>query len=176
MPTPGLVFLCLEETQCDHFPIATSGSTATPAAASSVPSGSHWRKCRSSSPTHRRTSRCRPGRCTRCAGGKSVNTSASFMAALVHERWLRILKGEKRGLEVLDEAPFMVKLEKLTRNKSPSPKRPAAKPAAAKPQKPVGTSTASASATAKTSPATTTKKPAAKAPAKKATGMKRAEV
>jgi hypothetical protein len=46
--------------------------------------------------------------------GKSVNTPAFFMAALVHEKWLRILKGKKRGLEVLDEAPFMAKLEKLT--------------------------------------------------------------
>jgi hypothetical protein len=66
--------------------------------------------------------------------GKSVNTPAFFMAALVHEKWLRILKGKKRGLEVLDEAPFMAKLEKLTAGKA-SPKKPAAKPAA-KPQKP----------------------------------------
>jgi hypothetical protein len=79
--------------------------------------------------------------------GKSVNTPAFFMAALVHEKWLRILKGKKRGLEVLDEAPFMAKLEKLTGNKSASPKKPAAK-------------TASASTTAK--PATTAKKPAGK--------------
>jgi hypothetical protein len=66
--------------------------------------------------------------------GKSVNTPAFFMAALVHEKWLRILKGKKRGLEILDEAPFMAKLEKLTAGKA-SPKKPAAKPAA-KPQKP----------------------------------------
>jgi hypothetical protein len=65
--------------------------------------------------------------------GKSVNTPAFFMAALVHEKWLRILKGKKRGLEVLDEAPFMAKLERL--KASTSPKKPAAKPAA-KPQKP----------------------------------------
>jgi hypothetical protein len=65
--------------------------------------------------------------------GKSVNTPAFFMAALVHEKWLRILKGKKRGLEVLDEAPFMAKLEKLTAGKA-SAKKPAAKPAA-KPQK-----------------------------------------
>jgi hypothetical protein len=70
--------------------------------------------------------------------GKSVNTPAFFMAALVHEKWLRILKGKKRGLEVLDEAPFMTKLEKLTAGKA-SPKKPAAKPAA-KPQKPAPTS------------------------------------
>jgi hypothetical protein len=105
--------------------------------------------------------------------GKSVNTPAFFMAALVHEKWLRILKGKKRGLEVLDEAPFMAKLEKLT-GSSTSTKKPAAKPAAAKPQKPAGTSPASASATAK--PATTAKKPAAKAPAKKPAGKKRAAV
>lgn len=71
--------------------------------------------------------------------GKSVNTPAFFMAALVHEKWLRILKGKKRGLEVLDEAPFMAKLENLTAGKE-SPKRPAAK-LAAKSQKPA-TSTA----------------------------------
>jgi hypothetical protein len=65
--------------------------------------------------------------------GKSVNTPAFFMAALVNEKWLRILKGKKRGLEVLDEAPFMAKLERL--KGSTSPKKPAAKPAA-KPQKP----------------------------------------
>jgi hypothetical protein len=59
--------------------------------------------------------------------GKSVNTPAFFMAALVHEKWLRILKGKKRGLEVLDEAPFMAKLEKLTAGKA-SAKKPAAKP------------------------------------------------
>jgi hypothetical protein len=106
--------------------------------------------------------------------GKSVNTPAFFMAALVHEKWLRILRGKKRGLEVLDEAPFMAKLGKLTGNKSPSSKRAAAKPAAAKPQKPTGTSPALASATAK--PAATAKKPAAKAPAKKPAGKKRAAV
>jgi hypothetical protein len=59
--------------------------------------------------------------------GKSVNTPAFFMAALVHEKWLRILKGKKRGLEVLDEAPFMAKLEKLTAGKA-SARKPAAKP------------------------------------------------
>lgn len=70
--------------------------------------------------------------------GKSVNTPAFFMAALVHEKWLRILKGKKRGLEVLDEAPFLAKLEKLTAGKA-SAKKPAAKPAA-KPQKPATSS------------------------------------
>ena len=88
--------------------------------------------------------------------GKSVNTPAFFMAALVHEKWLRILKGKKRGLEVLDEAPFMAKLEKLTAGNKASPKKPAAKPAA-KPQKPA------------TSPA---KKPAGKAPARKPSANK----
>ena len=84
--------------------------------------------------------------------GKSVNTPAFFMAALVHEKWLRILKGKKRGLEVLDEAPFMAKLEKLTAGKA-SPKKPAANP-----QKP-------ATVSAKKSPA---KKPTANKPRKRA--------
>ena len=45
--------------------------------------------------------------------GKSVNTPAFLMAAFVHEKWLRILKGKKRGLEVLDPKPFEAKIEKL---------------------------------------------------------------
>jgi hypothetical protein len=58
--------------------------------------------------------------------GKSVNTPAFLMAAFVHEKWLRILKGKKRGLEVLDEAPFMAKLEKLMGSgKAAKPKKPA---------------------------------------------------
>ncbi|WP_206211875.1 hypothetical protein [Wenzhouxiangella sp. XN24] len=99
--------------------------------------------------------------------GKSVNTPAFLMAALVHEKWLRILKGKKRGLEVLDEAPFMAKLETLTAGKT-SATKPAAKPAAAKPQKP---STASAKpqkpapASAKKTPV---KKPTANKPTKRA--------
>ena len=84
--------------------------------------------------------------------GKSVNTPAFFMAALVHEKWLRILKGKKRGLEVLDEAPFMAKLEKLTAGKA-SPKKPTAKP-----RKP-------ATSAAKKTPV---KKPAANKPKKRA--------
>lgn len=46
--------------------------------------------------------------------GKSVNTPAFLSAALVHEKWLRILKGKKRGLEVYEPKTFMAKLEKLT--------------------------------------------------------------
>jgi len=46
--------------------------------------------------------------------GKSVNTPAFLSAALVHEKWLRILKGKKRGLEVYEPKTFMSKLEKLT--------------------------------------------------------------
>ena len=84
--------------------------------------------------------------------GKSVNTPAFLMAALVHEKWLRILKGKKRGLEILDEAPFMAKLEKLTAGKT-SPKKPAAKP-----QKP-------ATSLAKKTPV---KKPTATKPRKRA--------
>jgi hypothetical protein len=65
--------------------------------------------------------------------GKSVNTPAFLMAAFVHEKWLRKLKGKKRGLEVLDEAPFMAKLEKLAAGKKATPvKKPAAKKAPAK--------------------------------------------
>jgi len=43
-----------------------------------------------------------------------VNTPAFLMAAFVHEKWLRILKGRRRGLEVLDPKPFEAKVEKLT--------------------------------------------------------------
>ena len=57
--------------------------------------------------------------------GRSVNTPAFLLAALVHEKWLRVLKGKKRGLEVLDPAPFQTKLERLTARKSPE-KKPAA--------------------------------------------------
>jgi len=88
--------------------------------------------------------------------GKSVNTPAFFMAALVNEKWLRILKGKKRGLEILDEAPFMAKLEKLTAAKPA--KKPT--PASAKPQ----TSTAKSQR-----PATSSSK---KVPAKKARASK----
>ncbi|NGP53234.1 hypothetical protein [Thioalkalivibrio sp. XN8] len=50
--------------------------------------------------------------------GKSVNTPAFLSAALVHEKWLRILKGKKRGLEVYDPKAFEAKLEKLTGGKA----------------------------------------------------------
>jgi len=66
--------------------------------------------------------------------GKSANNVGFLSAALVHEKWLRLLAGRKRGLEVMDDAAFQAKLEKLTAGKA-SPKKPAAKPAA-KPQKP----------------------------------------
>jgi hypothetical protein len=46
--------------------------------------------------------------------GKSVNTPAFLSAALVHEKWLRVLKGKKRGLEVYEPKTFEAKLEKLT--------------------------------------------------------------
>lgn len=45
--------------------------------------------------------------------GKSVNTPAFLMAAFVHEKWLRILRGKKRGLEVYEPKTFEAKLEKL---------------------------------------------------------------
>jgi hypothetical protein len=69
--------------------------------------------------------------------GKSVNTPAFLMAALVHEKWLRILRGKKRGLEVLDAAPFRAKLEKLVSGKAKPKAAAEAKPkapAAAKPK------------------------------------------
>lgn len=59
--------------------------------------------------------------------GRSVNTPAFLMAALVHEKWLRILKGKKRGLEILDPGPFRAKVKKLagsTPAKSPAKKAP----------------------------------------------------
>ena len=49
--------------------------------------------------------------------GKSVNTPAFLMAALVHERWLRVLKGKKRGMEILDTPRFMAKMTKLAATK-----------------------------------------------------------
>ena len=67
--------------------------------------------------------------------GKSVNTPAFLMAAFVHEKWLRILKGKKRGLEVLDDAAFRAKLEKLTSGKvKASGRQVAKKRTAAKPK------------------------------------------
>jgi hypothetical protein len=78
--------------------------------------------------------------------GKSVNTPAFLSAALVHEKWLRILKGKKRGLEVYEPKTFEAKLEKLVggkadshssgrqvaKKKSVSKKAPMAKPTATK--------------------------------------------
>jgi len=45
--------------------------------------------------------------------GKSVNTPAFLTAALVHEKWLRVLKGRKRTLEVMDTEKFFEKVESL---------------------------------------------------------------
>ena len=59
--------------------------------------------------------------------GRSANTPGFFIAALVHERWLRIRPGKKRGLEVLDDAAFQSKLEKLTGGKAKA-SSPATKP------------------------------------------------
>ena len=50
--------------------------------------------------------------------GKSVNSPAFLMAALVKERWLRVLKGKKRGMEILDTPKFMAKMAKLVARKS----------------------------------------------------------
>lgn len=68
--------------------------------------------------------------------GKSSNTPAFVMAALTHEKWLRILKGKKRGHEILDAAGFMARVEKLVSSagakKSKTPARKTAKKAPAK--------------------------------------------
>jgi hypothetical protein len=51
--------------------------------------------------------------------GKSVNTPAFLLAALVHEKLLRPMKGKKRNHEPVDPEEFTAKVEKLT---SPKPK------------------------------------------------------
>ena len=50
--------------------------------------------------------------------GKSVNTPAFLMAALTHERMLRVLKGKKRGHEFLDPEGFTAKMDKLVSEKA----------------------------------------------------------
>ena len=91
--------------------------------------------------------------------GKSVNTPAFLMAAFVHEKWLRILKGKKRGLEVLDDAAFRAKLETLTGSKAKASGRQVAKKRTAEKPK------ASATAAAKPKASTAKKAPMRKAPA-----------
>ena len=59
--------------------------------------------------------------------GKSVNTPAFLTATLVHEKWLRVLKGKKRGLEILDPKPFLAKVEKLVAASGEAKLKPAAK-------------------------------------------------
>jgi len=60
--------------------------------------------------------------------GRSVNTPAFLTAALVHEKWLRVLKGRHRTLEVLDTGKFFEKVDRLvnkgsnTRKKAPARK------------------------------------------------------
>ena len=56
--------------------------------------------------------------------GKSVNTPAFLMAALTHERLLRVLKGKKRGHEFLDPEGFTAKMEKLMASKSTTGVKP----------------------------------------------------
>ncbi|MHC4799670.1 MAG: hypothetical protein ACYTF1_23800, partial [Planctomycetota bacterium] len=51
--------------------------------------------------------------------GKSVNTPAFIMAALTQEKLLRVLKGKKRGHELLDPEGFDARMDKLV---SPSKK------------------------------------------------------
>jgi hypothetical protein len=55
--------------------------------------------------------------------GKSANTPAFLMAALVHEKWLRVLKGKKRGQEILDTSRFMAKMAKLVARKGKTTKK-----------------------------------------------------
>jgi hypothetical protein len=50
--------------------------------------------------------------------GKSVNTPAFLMAALTHEKLLRVLKGKKRGHEFMDPEGFNTKMEKLVSTKA----------------------------------------------------------
>ena len=50
--------------------------------------------------------------------GKSVNTPAFLMAALTNERLLRILKGKKRGHELLDPEGFTDRMDRLVSAKS----------------------------------------------------------
>jgi hypothetical protein len=50
--------------------------------------------------------------------GRSANTPAFIMAALTHERLLRVLKGKKRGHEFLDPEGFDAKMDKLVSAKA----------------------------------------------------------
>jgi hypothetical protein len=45
--------------------------------------------------------------------GKSVNTPGFLLAVLKHESLVKLLEGKIRGYEKLDQAPFMLELEKL---------------------------------------------------------------
>ena len=56
--------------------------------------------------------------------GKSVNTPAFLLAALVHERLLYPMKGKKRGLEVVEPDEFTAKVEKLSSSKATTRKTP----------------------------------------------------
>lgn len=49
--------------------------------------------------------------------GKSVNTPAFLLSALVHEKLLRPLKGKQRSHEVIDPEDFTAMFEKLTASK-----------------------------------------------------------
>ena len=63
--------------------------------------------------------------------GKSVNTPSFLLAALVHEKLLRPMKGKQRCHEVGDPKPFMEKVTKLTsrtsKKKAPVKKKRVAK-------------------------------------------------
>jgi hypothetical protein len=54
--------------------------------------------------------------------GKSVNTPSFLLAALVHEKLLRPMKGKQRCHEVGDPNVFLEKIAKLTASKAPKKK------------------------------------------------------
>lgn len=61
--------------------------------------------------------------------GGAVDAPAFLLAALVQEKWLRVLKGKKRGVDAVDSAAFQTKIKRLTgtARKSPTEKKPPVK-------------------------------------------------
>jgi hypothetical protein len=55
--------------------------------------------------------------------GKSVNTPAFLLAALVHEKLLRPMKGKKRNHEPVDSDEFTAKVEKMTSSSNSAKKK-----------------------------------------------------
>ena len=50
--------------------------------------------------------------------GRSSNTPGFLMAALTHEKLLRVMKGKKRGHEFLDPEGFTARMDKLVASKA----------------------------------------------------------